>query len=178
MPRLHVIKPEDASGPVKEIYGDLAKRMGKVVNIFQGMANSPAGLRAYLTMSAALSEGELSPQDREAIYLAVSESNGCHYCVSAHSMLGKRAGMTDQSLLAARRFQSTDGGQQALLAFVRRVIDTKGYVADEDLAAVRRSGYSDGQIVEAVGYIALATFSNFFNHVHDTEIDFPPAQRL
>ncbi|MBI3837332.1 MAG: peroxidase-related enzyme [Planctomycetia bacterium] len=178
MPRLHVIKPEEAIGSAKEIYGEVTKRMGKVVNIFQGMANSPAALRAYLAMSAALSEGELSPQDREAIYLAVSESNGCQYCVSAHSILGKRAGMTDQSVLAARRFHSTDGRQQALLTFIRKVIDTKGYVTDDDLAAVRRSGYSDGQIVEAIGYIALATYSNFFNHVHDTKIDFPIAQAL
>ncbi|MGD9720125.1 MAG: carboxymuconolactone decarboxylase family protein [Pirellulales bacterium] len=178
MPRLHVVKPEEATGSVKEIYGEVTKRMGKVVNIFQGMANSPAGLRAYLAMSAALSDGELPPQDREAVYLAVSESNGCHYCVSAHSILGKRAGMTDQSVLAARLFQSTDTRQQALLAFVRKVIDTKGYVTDGELAAVRDSGYSDGQIVEAIGYIALATFSNFFNHVHDTQIDFPPAPVL
>ncbi len=178
MPRLHVIKPEEATGSAKEIYADVTKRMGKVVNIFQGMANSPAALRAYLAMSAALGDGELPPQDREAVYLAVSESNGCHYCVSAHSMLGKRAGMTDQSALAARQFQSTDSRQQALLSFVRKVIDTKGYVTDGDLAAVRDSGYSDGQIVEAIGYIALATFSNLFNHVHDTQVDFPPAPKL
>lgn len=86
--------------------------------------------------------------------------------------------MTDPTVLAARRFQSTDSRQQALLAFVRKVIDTKGYVTDGDLAAVRDSGYSDGQIVESIGYIALATFSNFFNHVHDTQVDFPPAPKL
>ena len=58
MPRLNVIQPEQASPPVRQIYDDLTAKMGKVVNIFQGMANSPAALRAYLAMSAALAEGE------------------------------------------------------------------------------------------------------------------------
>ena len=102
MPRLNVVSPDQATGPVKQIYDDLTTQMGKVVNIFQGMANSPAALRAYLSMSAALAEGDLSPEDREVVYLAVSESNGCHYCVSAHSMLAKRIGLSEDETLAAR----------------------------------------------------------------------------
>lgn len=77
MPRLNVVSPNQATGPAKQINDDLTAKMGKVVNIFQGVANSPAALKAYLSMSAALAEGELSPEDREVVYLAVSESNGC-----------------------------------------------------------------------------------------------------
>lgn len=178
MPRLNVIQPEHATDPVKQIYDDVTAKMGKVANIFQGMANSPAALRAYLSMSAALAEGELSPEDREIVYLAVSENNGCHYCVSAHSMLAKRAGLSDDETLAARQFHSSDEKRAALLDFIRQVIATKGFVKDEDIRAVRQAGYSDGQIAEAIGYIGLATYSNLFNHVHDTPLDFPPAQRL
>ncbi len=104
MPRLNQVTPDQASGAVKDIYGDLTAQMGKVVNIFQGMGNSPAALKAYLSMSAALAEGELSPQDREVIYLAVSEGNGCEYCVSAHTMIAKKIGLTNEETLAARRF--------------------------------------------------------------------------
>lgn len=178
MPRLNVISPGQATGLVQAIYSDLKAKMGKIVNIFQGMANSPCALRAYLSMSAALAEGELSPQDREVVYLAVSQSNGCHYCVSAHSTVAKRVGLSDDETLAARRFHSPDEKRAALLDFIRKVIATKGFVPDGDITAVRQAGYSDGQIAEAIGYIGLATFSNLFNHVHDTPLDFPPAPRL
>lgn len=178
MPRLNVVQPDHASGAVKQVYADLTAKMGKVVNIFQGMANSPAALRAYVSMSAALAEGELSKEDREALYLAISENNGCDYCVSAHSMLARRAGLSEDETLLARQFRSPDARRAALLDFIRKVIATKGFVTDDDIAAVRQAGYSDGQIAEAIGYIGLATFSNLFNHVHDTPLDFPAAQRL
>ena len=87
MPRLNTVTPDTATGKTKEIYGDLTGAMGKVVNIFQGMGNSSAALEAYLAMSGALKKGDLSTEDREVIYLAVSEMNGCHYCVSAHTMI-------------------------------------------------------------------------------------------
>ncbi len=178
MPRLNVVQPDAATGPAREIYDELTKKMGKVINIFQGMANSPAALKAYLAMSGALSEGMLSPHDREVIYLAVSENNGCHYCVSAHTLLAQRAGMSNDAILAARQFAPTNEQHLALLTFVRRVIETKGFVTDEELAAVRQAGYSDGQIAEAIAFIGLATYSNLFNHVHGTELDFPAAATL
>jgi uncharacterized peroxidase-related enzyme len=178
MSRLKVIQPDQATGPLAQIYDGLSAKMGKVLNIFQGMANSPAALQAYLSMSAALAEGELSPEEREVVYLAVSETNGCHYCISAHSMVAKQIGLSDDETRAARQFRSPDERRAALLEFVRKVIATKGFVTDDDLAAVRHAGYSDGQIAEAVGYIGLATFSNLFNHVHQTPLDFPAAPQL
>lgn len=178
MPRLNLVAPAQAEGELKEIYDGLKKKSGKVVNIFQGMGNSPAALKAYLSMSSALAEGELSPAERELVYLAVSENNGCHYCVSAHTLVAKKVGLNEEQALAARLFRSSDDRAAALLAFVRKVIDTRGHVTDDDLAAVRQAGYSDGQIAEAVGYIGLATFSNLFNHVNDTTLDFPAAAEL
>lgn len=178
MARLNVVTPEEATGEAEAIYSDVKKKMGNVFNIFQGMANSPAALKAYLSMSAALSEGELSPADREIVYLAVSEHNGCNYCVSAHSMIARKVGLSDEAVLAARSFDAPTEKQRALLHFIRRVIETKGFVSDEELTSVREAGYSDGQIAEAIGYIGLATFSNLFNHVHDTPLDFPEAPSL
>ena len=175
MPRLNVVKPEDATGPVKEIYEDLTKKMGKVINIFQGMGNSPAALKAYLSMSGALNHGELSPEDREVVYLGVSQRNHCQYCVSAHTLLAKKAGLNDEEILSIRRFAPQSEQHQALLKFVTRVIETQGFVEDSEVAAVREAGYSDGQIAEAIAYIGLATYSNLFNHVYGTELDFPPA---
>jgi len=178
MSRLNVLAPAAATGETKTIYDELTKKMGKVINIFQAMGNSSAALNAYLSMAGALAQGELAPEDLEVIYLAVSEDNGCHYCVSAHTMIAERAGMSATEILAARRFQTPDAKRQALLPFVRRAIDTKGHVSDAELAAVRAAGYTDGQIAESVAYIGLATYSNLFNHVHQTDLDFPSAPVL
>jgi uncharacterized peroxidase-related enzyme len=178
MPRLNVMEPEKATGKTKEIYDGLQKKMGKVINIFKGMGNSPAALQAYLSMSGALADGMLAPEDREAVYLAVSQSNGCHYCVSAHTMIAKRGGMSDEQILAIRKFQPQSDKHKALVKFVLKVMDTKGFVADADVQAVRTAGYNDGQIAEAVAYIGLATYSNLFNHVFNTPLDFPEAPKL
>lgn len=174
MPRLNAVKPEDASGPVKEIYDGLTKKMGKVINIFQGMGNSPAALNAYLSMSGALAKGELSPEDREVVYLGVSQKNGCEYCVSAHTQLAKKAGIADDEILNIRRFSPESAKHAALLKFVTRVMETHGFVDDDEIAAVREAGYSDGQIAESIAFIGLATYSNLFNHVNGTDLDFPP----
>lgn len=178
MPRLQVVAPEQATGPTRKIYDQLEQDMGRVINIFQGMGNSPAALNAYLAMSAALAEGELTPEDREVIYLAVSEGNGCQYCVSAHAQIAAGTALTGAAVNAARQFQSSDPRHAALLTFLRRVIETRGFVEDGEVEAVRAAGYTDGQIAEAIGYIGLATFSNLFNHVHGTPLDFPAAPDL
>lgn len=178
MPRLKMVETDQADDAVREIYAGLESKMGKVINIFKGMGNSAAALNAYLSMSGALKAGHLTPEDREVIYLAVSELNGCHYCVSAHTMISKSTGMSDEQIAGARRFEASDDRHQVLLTFVRRVIETRGFVSDDELTAVRDAGYSDGQIAETIAFIGLATYSNLFNHVFDTPLDFPPAPEL
>ncbi len=178
MPRLNVVTPEQANGPVKEIYEGLTAKMGKVINIFQGMGNSATALKAYLGMSGTLAEGELSPEDREVVYLGVSQKNGCNYCVSAHTVIAKKTGFSEDQILDIRRFSPESVKHQALLTFVTRVMETNGFVEDADITAVRDAGYTDGQIAESIAYIGLATYSNLFNHVFDTELDFPQAPSL
>lgn len=178
MPRLNTMTPEKAEGKVQDIYSSLQHSYGKVFNIFQGMGNSAAALQAYLSMSKALASGDLSPEDREVVYLGVSQSNGCDYCVAAHTGVAKKVGLSDDQIKAIRRFEPESSQHQSLLTFVRRVMETKGFVEDADVEDVRQAGYTDGQIAEAVGYIGLATFSNYFNHVYDTPLDFPQAPTL
>ncbi len=178
MPRLNVVEPSQAQGEVKQIFDDLQKTKGVVLNIFKGMGNSAAALKAYLEMTKILSEGELTPEDREVVYLGVSQLNGCVYCVSAHTGIAKRVGMSDDQILAIRKFDPLSEKHKALLTFVQRVMDTKGVVDDADVAAVRSVGYTDGQIAEVIAYIGLATYSNYFNHVFNTPLDLPQAPEV
>lgn len=178
MPRLEDVQPEEATGTVKELFNAFEQKLGKVINIFKGMGNSPATLQAYVGLSSALAQGELSPVDREAIYLAISQRNQCNYCVSAHTFLAKNAGITDRQIAEFRQGKSSDPKLNTLIRFANRIVDTTGFVDDADIEAMQAAGYSDSQISEVVAYIALITFTNLFNHVYDTELDFPQAPPL
>ena len=176
MARLNVIEPEQAEGKAKELFEGPLK--GMHLNIFKGMANSPAVLEAYLGMAGALSKGLLTAKECEAIMLAVGEANKCNYCVCAHTMLGKQAGLTEEETIAARKGELTDPKLAALATFALALHEKNGWVSDDDLAAFRDAGYTDGHIAEVVANYALSTFTNYFNHVNDTDVDVPAAPAL
>ena len=152
--------------------------MGKVINIFKGVGNSPAGLGAFLALHGGLAEGELTPADREVIALTMGQINECHYCLAAHTVIAAMAGVDADEAVKIRKGNPSDAKHNALIAFVNAVVATKGYVSDEQLQAVRNAGYSDGLIVEIIALIALNVFTNLFNHVNDTEMDFPEAPAI
>ena len=90
MPRLKSLEKSQAGPKSQTLMADLeAKKM--LLNIFRGMANSPAVLDAYLKFSGALQQGKLDAKTRHAIALAVAQFNRCGYCLAAHTMLGKGA---------------------------------------------------------------------------------------
>lgn len=176
MPRLQVVDPAQAAGRVKEIFEGPLK--GKALNIFKGMANSAAVLDAYLAFSGALGKTGLSKAEQEVIQLAIGEANQCDYCLAAHTMIGKGAGLSDADALAARHGTSPTPRLAALATFARTLHEKRGMVADSDLAAFRQAGFTDAHIAEVVSVYALATFTNLFNHVNQTVLDFPAAPKI
>ena len=150
------------------------QQLGSVPNLFRLVATSPAALEGYLGMSGALSKGALPAPTRERIALAVAEINGCAYCLSAHTYLGKHLAKLDDAEIAANRSgASNDPKADAAVRFAAKVTEQRGHVSAEDVSAVRAAGYSDAQIVEIVQHVALNTWTNYINEVAKTEIDFP-----
>lgn len=178
MPRLNAIDPRAAKGQAKALLDAVQSKLGMTPNLMRTFANSPAVLQAYLGFSEALAGGTLSGKLREQIALAVSEVNGCDYCLAAHSALGRMQRLSAEQLLDSRRGTSTDSRTEAALRFALRVVETRGWVSDDDLDAVRAAGYSDAEIAEIIGQVMLITFSNTFNHVAETEVDFPAVPAL
>lgn len=159
--------------PVAMLFAAIKSQMGGVPNILRTMGQSPAALEAYLGFSGALSKGQLDAADRERIALAAAGANRCDYCASAHSALGARAGLDTNEIGAALRGQAIDPRANALVQFSRKVVDTRGIVDASDLESLRVHGFDDGAIVEIVANIAANLFTNYFNHIAGTEIDFP-----
>ena len=150
------------------------KQLGVVPNLFRLVATSPAALEGYLGMSGALAKGALPAATRERIALAVAEINGCNYCLSAHTYLGRNVAKLDDAELAMNRAgRSNDPRADAAVRFAAQVTEQRGHIGDADLQAVRAAGYSDVQIIEIVQHVALNTWTNYLNEVAKTDIDFP-----
>ena len=150
------------------------KQLGLAPNIFRMVANSPAALEGYVGLLGALGKGALPAATHERIALAVAEFNGCDYCLSAHTYLGKNvAKLDDGEMTANRSGASNDVQADAAVRFAGKVLRQRGHVSDDDVRAVRAGGYSDAEIVEIVQHVALNIWTNYVNNVAKTEIDFP-----
>ena len=165
---------ESAPAASQPLLQAVKQLLGTVPNLFRLVANSPAALEGYLGMNGALAKGALPAATRERIALAVAEINGCNYCLSAHTYLGKHvAKLDDAEMTANRSGASIDPHADAAVRFAAKVATLRGHVASTDVAEVRLAGYSDAQIVEIVQHVALNTWTNYINEVAQTEIDFP-----
>jgi uncharacterized peroxidase-related enzyme len=160
-----------ASRPMLEA---VKKQLGVVPNMFRLISSSPAALEGYVGLSAALNKGKIAPQTRERIALAVAEINGCNYCLSAHTYLGKNLAKLDDDEIAANRSgSSNDPKADAAVRFAAKVARERGHVGESDLQAVKLAGYDDAQVIEIVLHVALNTWTNLINEVAKTDIDFP-----
>lgn len=172
MPRLPQID-DGASIIQREFLDATRQQLGRIPNLYRAMVNGPAALSGYLAFHRALA-GSLTPRLREQIALVVADANECTYCIAAHTFRGSRIGLTPHELSANRSGTSDDKPTAAALTFARRVVERQGKVLDADLDGVRAAGFSDGDIAEIVGLVALNTYSNWFNHVAQPDLDFPP----
>lgn len=165
---------EDAPTASRSLLEAVKKQLGVVPNLFRLVAKSPAALEGYLGLSGALAKGKLPAATRERIALAVAEVNGCSYCLSAHTYLGKNLAKLDDAEIAANRNGgSNDPKADAAVRFAAKVATARGHVSDEDVRALKLAGYDDAQVIEIVQHVALNTWTNYINEVGKTEIDFP-----
>jgi uncharacterized peroxidase-related enzyme len=178
MSRINQLTTETASDRARSLLDTVKTRLGLVPNMTRAMANSPAVLDGYLQLSGVLNKGTLSAKVREQISLAVSQANGCDYCQAAHSAIGKMVGLTAEQIRDSRQGSAVDPRTDTLLRFALEVVRTRGRVSDAILDEVRAAGYDDGIIAEVVAHVALDTFTNYFNNVAQTDIDFPKAPKL
>jgi uncharacterized peroxidase-related enzyme len=174
MSRLSIPTVDTAPEASKPLLAAVKQQLGVVPNLMKLVGNSPAALEGYLSLNGALAKGKLNVKLRERIALAVAEFNGCDYCLSAHDYLGKNVAKLSQSDIdGARDFHAEDSHAQAALHFAKRVVESRGKVADDDVAALRAAGFDDASVVEIVVTVALNVLTNYVNNVAQTDIDFP-----
>src|SRR5262249_41753055 len=148
------VDPSTAPTAVKQMLDGVHKGLGATPNLFRVAAQSPAALEALVSFFGAVGRGSFDGRTREAIALSVSEANACDYCLSAHTALGKKAGLDDRALADARLGKSDDERRSALLALARATVEHRGRVGSA-LDEARRAGVADAEIVELVANVAL-----------------------
>lgn len=168
MTRIAALTLDQASPAAQALLQDTKAKLGMVPNLFSTLAHSPDALAGYLQLNGALQNGSLSPAERESIALAVGQVNQCAYCLSAHTLMGKGAGLSADAIATARQ-----GSGSAVAALARQIAQSRGQISDADLAAARAAGLDDAKIIEVTALVALNVLTNYVNNVAGTVIDFP-----
>ena len=169
------IQPNDnPTGSVQKKLDGVQQKLGALPNIFKTFGHSEAVLDFYLQGSGALKGTSISGALRESIALTVAGLNGCDYCASAHTVIGKGEGLSDDEAGENLHAKSGDAKTQAALDFAAKLVQNRANVTDADVQAVKDAGYNDGEVLEIVAVVAFNIFTNYFNHVADTDVDFPP----
>lgn len=174
MSRIAPIEPQSATGSVKSAFDSVQANLGFVPNGVKVLAASPHALRGYLGLSAGLNAGTLSRAERERLAILTAHRNECGYCLAAHTHAGRAAGLSEPELQASRDGAAGDARGAALLRLAGAVIDYRGDVPDDELAAARSAGLTDAELIEVVAEVSLNTFSNYANRLARPELDFPP----
>lgn len=173
MSRLNVPPLEDVPAGAQRILEEVGAQLGFVPNMFKAIASNPTVLEVVTTLQGTLSR-VLDAKTRHSIALAVSEANGCSYCLAMHTYVSSEfGGMSSDDIDLSRAGSSVDPKRAAVARFAQRVVDSRGQVSNADLAAVRGAGYTDPQILAIVTVAVQVLLTNFINNVNQTDIDIP-----
>ena len=151
----------------KDFYGGFVPNQIKVLN-----EHSPAAARMYIATMDLVEQGELEDHERETVILAVSRYNDCHYCTRTHAFLGRQAGLDQETIETIHRGGlPADARLRTLVQATRRLLDKQGWLEEEDLESLEQAGVGRTELYEINTIIGLKTFSNYVNHVAQTEVD-------
>ncbi|MEK9279090.1 peroxidase-related enzyme [Bradyrhizobium sp. ISRA442] len=173
MARAVAVKPDHVPADSKPTLDMFTKNIGFTPNMLATFAQSPIAFNAWAALLGSLSKA-LDVKTRDSIGLAVSEVNGCNYCLTVHSFTAEHmAKLPAEDIVLARKGHATDPKRDAAVQFARKIIESRGHVTDADLQAVRDAGYTDANIMEIVALVAMYSLTNFFNNVFNPDKDFP-----
>ena len=173
MSRINVIDQHNANPEQKALLDAIQGQLGMVPNFLKVFANSPVALQAFLGLHGVANAGSLSPQTRERIALALAQQNTCEYCLSAHTAIGRKAGLTGDEIAAARAGSSEDAKAAVAVKLARSLVEHKGDITTAELTEAREAGYSDADIVEIITHVGMNLLTNILGKASRVDIDFP-----
>lgn len=176
MSRIGLLNYETAGGDATAILKEIEAAFGMVPNLFKAYAHYPPVLEAnWNKVKAVMMQGNFRRKLKETIAVAVSRDNSCSYCVSAHTVALKSIGVTDTELKAIEDdLDKTDfsAKEKALLDLARKANKAPLGIKEAEFEALRDSGATGAEIVEALGVMEIFTSFNKFLDSLQVELDF------
>jgi uncharacterized peroxidase-related enzyme len=158
------------------IFDNLQKALGFVPNLYATIAHSDNGLTRFLAYQNA--KTSLSNKEKEAVNLIVSQVNGCVYCQSAHLVLGKMNGFSDEQLADVRKGKSADAKLNALVQLAADITQNRGNASQTSVDAFFAIGYTKENLVDLILQVSDKTAMNYLHNLTQVPVDFPLAPSL
>lgn len=162
----------------KQIFESIKKQIGMLPNVYAVTGYSSESLALHMHMTNKVGKGSFSNKELEAIKLAVSQVNECHYCLSAHTAIAKMNGFTDEDALSFRLLTSRDSKLNILTKLAASIITNRGRADKELTEAFFDIGYTEKALVDLILVITDITFTNYLNEIAKVPIDFPEVELI
>ena len=169
---------EEVSTESQQIFDNLKAQVGMVPNLYATIGYSSNALGSYLAFQGAQAKGAFSTKEREAVFLAVSEVNGCQYCLAAHTALGKMNGFSEEETIALRAGTIEDKKLNVIVRLAAEITKSHGRPSQELLGEFFELGYDEGALIDLVALVADKTLANYVHNITQIDIDFPKVQPL
>lgn len=162
-----------APDTTKAALADVKAAYGMVPNLYGYLAESPVALNAYLHINEQLMKhSSLSPVQVQVALLAISEVNGCEFCIAAHSWVGSTLKAKEQTVAAIRDGGAIEDKQDnALVNLVRAIVSERGHISDQVMAEFFAAGFSKENMFDLLVCNMLKSLSNYANHITQTEVN-------
>jgi len=162
----------DATKKNEAILSAVKEKFGFVPNLFRTLSISPAVSDVYLKANMAMEGAAIPAREAQAVNLAVSTENGCKYCMAAHTVMCKMAGIEHDDIeLIKQNGLPEDGALASAVIAARLIMEKKGWLTEAELERLEKSGVERAKLYEIIALIGIKTIANYVNHVGKTKID-------
>jgi AhpD family alkylhydroperoxidase len=169
---------DQVADDAKPIFQEFQKGGGKIPNLYATIGYSANALSSYMQYTRQQAKGTFHARDREAVYLIVSQVNGCEYCLAAHTQSAIRAGWKEEDTLSLRAGTYPEKKWQVLYGIIRSALENKGEVGDALLNDFFTLGYKEAALIDLFVLINVMSFTNYIYRLTKIPIDVPLAKEI
>jgi AhpD family alkylhydroperoxidase len=168
----------EVSDEAKTIFDQMTKSVGKMPNLYATIAYSGNALHSYIAYTQAQAKGTFHGKEREAVYLIVSELNGCEYCLASHTQSAMKFGWKEEETLLLRAGKIPDSKWQAIYGVIQSIIAHRGEVSNELLSDFYAQGFNEAALMDLMVLVSVMSFTNYAYRLTKIPIDFPLAKKI
>lgn len=172
--RIHTV--ESAPEKSKAALQGLRQAVGLIPNLAATMAESPVLLSGFVGAFGNFHGGTFNGGQKQVLLLSNAVANACPWAVAFHSTMALKEGVAPAHVQAIREQRLPADGQLAALSrFTRALVDARGHVGEQELAAFGEAGFGADQVLEVIAGLAVSVMANYAGNITKPEVE-PPFQ--